>query len=254
MDKYELLNKKFENCETIFGTQMTATCSTVMLEKLYREDLDFMLFDMEHGIYNTENLVPLLQITRLMGLPNIVRIPSIEYAYIARAIDMGADAVMAPRVETLEQVKTAVDSIRLYPLGKTGFGGHGLLRKNETMEDLQHNRHLIIQIESPTGLENLSAMLETYGDQIASVIVGPYDFSIMIGDPGNTLGEKCQEYFKKVFDVCKSYKKSCGIYCNDEKAAEVYKKLGAEVLWFSMDLNFLIKGYNETFDAIKGLF
>lgn len=254
MNKYELLNKKFKNCEPIFGTQMTVTLSTIMLEKLYREDLDFMLFDMEHGIYNTENLIPLLQVTRLMGLPNIVRIPAIEYPYIARAIDMGADAIMVPRVETLDQVKIAVDATRFYPVGKTGFGGHGLLRKNETMEEFQKNRHLIIQIESPKGVENLTAMLETYGEQIASIMIGPYDFSIMIGEPGNTLGENCQMWVKKVFDICKSYKKSCGIYCNDAGAAEVYKKLGAEVFWFSMDLNFLLKGYQETFDDIKKLF
>lgn len=254
MNKYELLDKKFKNCEPIFGTQMTISCSTIILEKLYREDLDFMLFDMEHGIYNTENMVPLLQVTRLMGLPNVVRIPSIEYTYFARAIDMGADAIMAPRVETVEQVRTAVESMRLFPVGKTGFGGHGLLRKNETMEEFQKNRHLIVQIESPKGLENLPSMLDTYGDQIASIIVGPYDFSIMVGEPGNTLCEKCLMWYKKVFDVCKSYKKSCGIYCNDANAASVYKKLGAEVFWFSMDLNFLLKGYNETFDEIKDLF
>lgn len=254
MDKYELLNKKFKNCEPVFGTQMTVTCSTVMLEKLYREDLDFMLFDMEHGIYNTENLIPLLQVTRLMGLPNIVRIPSIEYPYIARAIDMGADAIMVPRVETIDQVKLAVNSIRFYPIGNTGFGGHGLLRKNETMDDFQKNRHLILQIESPKGFENLPAILDTYGDHISSIIIGPYDFSIMIGEPGNTLCENCQKWFKKIFDVCKAYKKSCGIYCNDVNAANVYKKLGAEVFWFSTDLNFLLKGYNETFDDIKELF
>ena len=254
MDKYELLSEKFKNCEPIFGTQMTVTCSTVMLEKLYREDLDFMLFDMEHGIYNTENLIPLLQVTRLLGLPNVVRIPSVEYPYFARAIDMGADAIMVPRVESKEQVKIAIDSMRFYPIGKTGFGGHGLMRKNETFEEFQRNRHLIIQIESPKGLENLPDILDTYGDQIASVIIGPYDFSIMLGEPGNTLCDKCQEYFKKVFDVCKSYKKSCGIYCNDENAANVYKKLGAEVFWFSTELNFLLRGYNETFDAIKDLF
>ena len=50
-------------------------------------------------------------------------------------------------------------------------------------------------------VENLTAMLETYGEQIASIIIGPYDFSIMIGEPGNTLGENCQEYFKKIFDI-----------------------------------------------------
>lgn len=254
MDKYELLSRKFENCEPIFGTQMTVTFSTIMLEKLYRDDLDFMLFDMEHGIYNTENMVQLLQVSRLMGLPNMVRVPSIEYPYIARAIDMGADSIMVPRVETLEQVKIAVDSIRFHPIGKSGFGGHGLLRKGETLEDLQKTRHLLIQIESPKGVENLPEILDTYGDQIASVIVGPYDLSIMIGEPGNTLGENCQKWVKKIFDICKSHKKSCGIYCNDVNAADIFKKLGAEVFWFSMDLNFLLKGYNETFDGIKELF
>ena len=48
--------------------------------------------------------------------------------------------------------------------------------------------------------------------------------------------------------------KSVADNCNDETAAAIYKKLGAEVFWFSMDLNFLLRGYNETFDGIKELF
>ncbi len=253
MNKYEILDKKFKNCEPVLGTQMTITYSTIVLEKLNREDLDFMLFDMEHGIYNTENMVTLLQMTRIMGLPNMVRVPAIEYSFIARAIDMGADAIMIPRAETLEQVKLAIDSMRLYPMGRTGWGGHGFLKNGETLDEFQKGRHLIVQIESPKGLENLPAMLETYGDQISSIIIGPYDYSVMIGKPGQTLDQECLNEYKKVFDVCKSYKKSCGIYCNDEIASKAYKEIGAEVFWFSADIHFLTKGFNETMDAIKEL-
>lgn len=254
MDRYALLDRKFKNCETVLGTQMTVTYSTVMLEKLNRDDLDFMLFDMEHGIYNPENLVPLLQVTRLLGLPNIVRVPAIEYAYIARVMDLGADCIMIPRTETVEQVKTAIDAMRFYPIGKTGIGGHGQFKAGEGIDDYQKSRHLIVQIESPTGLANLPAMLETYGDEISSVMIGPYDFSIIVGEPSNVLGEVCLDYYKQVFDICKSYKKSCGIYCPDERYAKVYKEIGAEVFWFSADLNFMVRGYNDTMDAVKALF
>lgn len=253
MDKYELLDKKFKNCEMILGTQMTVTYSTVMLEKMNRTDLDFMLFDMEHGIYNPENLVPLLQITRLMGLPNVVRVPAIDYAHIARVMDLGADCIMIPRTETVEQVKTAVDAMRFYPVGKTGFGGHGQFKMNEGFDEYQKSRHLIIQIESPAGLNNLADMLETYGNQISSVIIGPYDFSVILGEPSNVLGKLCLDNYKAVFDICKSYKKSCGIYCPDEIYAKVYKDIGAQVFWFGSELNFLIQGYNRTMDAIKDL-
>ena len=54
------------------------------------------------------------------------------------------------------------------------------IRKGETLADLNKNRHIIIQIESPKGYENLPAMLDAYGDEIASIVIGPFDFSIMI--------------------------------------------------------------------------
>lgn len=254
MNRYERLDWKFKNCEPVFGTQMTVTCSTVILEKMDRPDLDFMLFDMEHGIYNPENVIHLLQVTRLMGLPNIVRVPAIDYDHIARSMDMGADGIMIPRVETVEQVKTAVDAMWFYPVGKTGNGGHGQFRNGESFEEYQNSRHLIVQIESPKGLENLPAMLEAHGDRIASVIIGPYDFAIILGKPFGVLEPLCLENYKKVFDICKSYKKSCGIYCPDESFAKAYKALGAEVFWFGTEINFLLRGYNDTMEGIRELF
>lgn len=251
MDRYERLKNKFKNCENIFGTQLTVTHSTIMLEKMDREDLDFMLFDCEHGIYNSENLVPLLQVTRLLKLPNIVRVPYCEYPFIAKVLDLGADGIMIPRVEELDQVKRAIDAVKFWPIGKTGNGGWGQFRKGENIKEYQDNRFLIIQIESPKGIENLPEMLEKYGDQITSVIVGPYDLSIMLGVTGDVCCDLELKNMKKIFDICKKHHISCGTYCANKEQAEKYKEIGAEVFWFSHDLNFILRGYEETFAEVK---
>ena len=75
MNKYENLEKKLKNREKVLGTTMSMINSPLVIEKMNRDDLDFILFDAEHGIFNNENLIPALQVCRLMGLPSFVRIP-----------------------------------------------------------------------------------------------------------------------------------------------------------------------------------
>ena len=67
MDRYQLLKKKFDEKEKIVGTTMTIINSSLVLEKMAgREDIDYILFDAEHGIFDAQNLVPLLQTMRLL--------------------------------------------------------------------------------------------------------------------------------------------------------------------------------------------
>ena len=120
MNKYINLAEKLEKREKVIGTTMTVQTSTIILEAMNRDDLDFVLFDCEHGIFDTQNVVSQLQICRLIGLPVFLRAQDAEYHLIAKAIDMGADGVMVPRTESLEQLRTAVDALLFYPDGRKG--------------------------------------------------------------------------------------------------------------------------------------
>lgn len=117
MTRYEALAKKFAEREIVRGTTVITLANPLLVESMNRDDLDFILFDAEHGVFDTQNVVPLLQICRLMGLPALVRAQDCEYHLIAKAIDMGADGVMIPRTETLSQLKTAVDALLFAPDG-----------------------------------------------------------------------------------------------------------------------------------------
>ena len=229
---------------------MSMINSPLIIEKMNRDDLDFILFDAEHGIFNNENLIPALQVCRLLGLPSFVRIPDCKYHFIARAIDLGADGIMLPRTETLTQVKDAIDALRFAPVGKTGCGGHGQFRVGEGYDGFQKSRYLFVQIESIPGIDILPKILETYGDEIAAIMIGPYDMSVMLGTPFDIKSAAMNAAIKEVFDICKEHSKSCGIFCDDEILAQKYRNMGANVLWACTDNVFFLKGYNQVFDAL----
>ena len=91
MHRYESLRKKFANCEPVCGTTCTLLMDPIVISKMDHTNLDFMLFDAEHGRYDAQNVFPLLHMCRMMGLPSIVRIQDAYYCLAAKPLDMGAN-------------------------------------------------------------------------------------------------------------------------------------------------------------------
>ena len=253
MNKYERLAKKLKNREKVIGTTMIIFKNPIILEAMNCDELDYVLFDAEHGVFDTQNVVELLQVCRLMGLPAFVRAQDSEYHLIAKAIDMGADGVMIPRTESLEQLKTAVDALLFYPEGRKGCGGHGQFRPGEAYADFGKTRFLMPQIESPKGIEMLPKMLEEYGEYIRAVMIGPYDLSVMVGTPKDIKSDIMIESIQKIFDISNSYGKSCGIFCDNEVLAQKYRDMGCNVLWTASDKDFYMRGYNEEMEVLKNI-
>ena len=215
MNRYEVLKQKFASCEKIVGTTMIMLQNPVLLEKMIHPDLDFILMDAEHGFFDTQNVIPMLHTCRMLGMPCFMRVQDSQYHLIAKAIDMGADGVMIPRVETLEQIRTVIDAVCFAPVGRKGAGGFAQFKLNESFEQFQQGRFIALQIESQKGIDNLPAMLEAYGDKISAIIIGPNDLSVMLGTPFQCKSEVMEKACKQIFDICKKYNKSCGIFCND---------------------------------------
>ncbi len=253
MNKYEQLAKKFRNREKVIGTTMSAIKSPILLEAMNRADLDYVLFDAEHGIFDTQNVVELLQVCRLMGLPAFLRAQDSEYHLIAKAIDMGADGIMIPRTESLEQLKTAVDALLFYPAGRKGCGGHGQFRPGEQYEDFAKTRFLLPQIESPKGIERLPQMLEEYGEYISAIMIGPYDLSVMVGTPRDIKSPEMMVAIQQIFDISNAYGKSCGIFCDNEVLAQKYRDMGCNVLWLATDKDFFMRGFNLEMDIVTNI-
>ena len=59
MTRYETLAKKFAEREIVRGTTVITLANPLLVESMNRDDLDFILFDAEHGVFDTQNVVPL---------------------------------------------------------------------------------------------------------------------------------------------------------------------------------------------------
>ncbi len=249
MDNYASLKAKFENCDVIYAGMINEN-TTAESAASAAGKFDFAFLDLEHGVLNQELARPYLKFCREVGLPIIARVQDCLYHLIAKVVDMGADGVMIPRTETLEQVETAIKSMRFYPRGKKGVGGPGLFRKGEKFEEINDNRFIILQIESPKGVATLDAMLTLYGDEIAGVVVGPCDMANTSGYGIDTHHPKVVEQVQKVAEIAAKHKKSSGIFCENLADVTYYHNIGMQIMWYGNDAPFFKGGE----DAMKEQF
>lgn len=253
MSKLTLLKEKLAARQPVLSSTIVNLSWTGIIQKASAFPFDMMMFDLEHGTLSIESVEEMLRMCRLCDLPSVVRVPDCVPHLISKTLDMGADGVLIPRVERMEQVETAIRCARYYPRGRKGCGGFSNLRAEDqgSVETYNDNRLIFIQMESNEGLAILPEILEKYGKELAGVLIGPYDASIMIGTPLDILSDVMTDYIRKVFDICNAYGISCGSFVDGPELITRYRDLGGNVYWTGTDIGMLCMGFKTTCDAFQ---
>ena len=242
MNYINTLKEKLEKNEKIYSTMLCHVGFT-LLPRIYKAGgLDMMVMDLEHGSFYPENIGDFCMACHAQELPVIVRVQDCEYHCISKPIDMGADGVLIPRTETIEQVETAINSLRFYPYGKKGVGGRALLRYDGEFSDIykmNENRLLFIQIESKQGTDLLDEILTKYGDQIAGVIIGPNDMGVSMGVGLDMQHPDLLANIERTVAICNAHKKSIGIFMANDNEAEYWSTRGMNIYWLGTELGML---------------
>ncbi len=179
-----------------------------------RAAFDFCAIDMEHTSIGTHELLNSIQISQLAGKPTLVRVSGHDPLYAKRALDAGANGIICPMVETVEQAERARDAVYYAPRGNRGVGlaraqGFGL--DFETYRDTSNDELvLIVQIEHWRGAENLEAILDV--DGVDGFLVGPYDLSASFGKPGNFDDPEVAAALSRIAAVVKDHDKPAGLH------------------------------------------
>lgn len=201
---------------------------------------EFALFDMEHTGWSVETIRTLCATSHGTDMLPLVRVPATEYHFIARVLDMGAQGVMVPMVETAEQAQKLVNSAKYPPVGRRGsaFGiahddytGGDVLAK---MQSANENQLLIAQIETATGLENVEAIAAVEGIDV--LWIGQSDLSASIGVPGQFEHPKFVEAMDQVIAACNTNGKIGGFMPTTLDLAEVVASKGFRMLAWSGDI------------------
>ena len=238
----DALKEKLENREKIFSSLLSEARMTGLPAVYKRAGVDFLVLDLEHGMFFPENVGEFLQASNAVELPIIIRVQDCEYHCISKPLDMGADGVLIPRTETMEQVETAIQSMRFAPYGKKGCGGRALLRAGEDVETFNKNRLLFLQIESKAGTDLLDEMLTKHGDQVAGIIIGPYDMAVSMGCGFNINADEMIENITKTIRICEKHGKSIGMFMGNDVVAERWYKEGMNIFWISSEESIISAG------------
>ena len=201
--------------EAVTGTMLVEFRQPAVMQALKNAGYDFATIDMEHGVFDYESVANLSRFGRHIGITPLVRVPDKHYPYIARALDVGAQGIMAPRLRSAAEVREVVDIIKYPPLGGRGcsFGrGHtdfhgGAL--DENMRAANDETLLIVQIETRGAVEQIDDIAAIPG--VDALLIGPTDLSIELGVPGQLDAPQLIEAISTTLSACQAHGVAPGI-------------------------------------------
>ena len=249
------IKQKLNDGGTSIGTFMFEFNTTGIGRIAAEAGAEFAVFDMEHTGWSVETIRMLLATSRSTAMIPYVRVPATEYHFIARVLDMGAMGVMVPMVESSEQAKKIVASAKYPPVGHRGsafgiahddYSSGDIVAKVETANS---ETHLIAQIETVAGVENVEAIAAV--DGIDVLWIGQSDLTSSLGIPGQFDHPRFKEAVATVLSACRKHNKVPGFMSGGIDDGKAFLDQGFRMLAYSGDLWIYRSAVREGVNALK---
>ena len=243
------LKKQITDLNNIRGAMIFEFFSPGIPIILKNAGCQFIIFDMEHGGLSLEQFKTLAIISNANSISPLIRIPEVNYNYVARALDLGAAGIMAPMVNTYEEALNIIQSSKYPPNGVrgAGFGFAHDNYKNESplsyINTANSNLINIIQIESKQALENIEEIAAVNG--VDCLWVGHFDLTNFLGIPGQFSSDIYLNSIKRVVDAATVNKKSLGIMVNNQDELKMYSDLGFNMIAVGTEMSILSRSISQ---------
>ncbi|HDY5948755.1 TPA: 4-hydroxy-2-oxoheptanedioate aldolase [Pseudomonas aeruginosa] len=216
---------------------------------------DWLLLDGEHAPNDLRSLLGQLQaLAPYPGQP-VIRPVQGDTALIKQLLDIGAQTLLVPMVDSAAQAEGLVGAVRYPPAGVRGVGSAlaRASRWNSVAEYLDHADEqmcLLVQVENLEGLANLDAIAAVEG--VDGVFIGPADLSAAMGHRGNPGHPEVQTAIEDAIRRIRAAGKAAGILSADEALARRYLELGCAFVAVGVDTSLLMRSLRELAGRFKG--
>ena len=231
---------------TAFGTMVVST-SPAFVPHIAGAGLDCVFLDTEHIPIERQTLAWMCRAYAGAGLAPIVRIPSPDPYAACQVLDGGAQGVVAPYVESIEEVKALVGAVKLRPLKgeklRRVLNGEEVLEGElkEYIKSRSKDSILLVNIESTPAIRALSELLSVPG--LDGVLLGPHDLSCSLGIP--------EQYehpdFKTAITTIAQSARKRGLIAGAHYMCPQTKELAAE--WMASGYNLIIQRADVVYAA-----
>ena len=204
---------------------------------------DWLCVDMEHSVIDYSEAKQIITAIQGKGIKAYIRVGENNQRIIKRVLDAGADGIIVPMVNSVDDALKAIDSVKYPPKGKRGVGlsraqGYGFNFENYK-NNIADKIKLIVQIEHIDAVTNLDEILSL--DGIDGSFIGPYDLSASMGKPGMFNDEDVVEVLRLYEKKALKFNKLMGFHVIKPEYSLVVEKikLGYNFIAFSLDTLFL---------------
>lgn len=245
------LRAKCRADEPVYGLWVTLE-SPSTTEIAVAMGLDWVVIDAEHGHLDWKEIVEHIRATVRSNTVALVRVAELNAGLIKRALDIGADGVVVPWVESAQQLKQAISYSR-YPLdGNRGIGAEratcwGQCFVEHTAE-ANENVLVVPIIESVQAMNQVALMSQVDGAEL--FFFGPADFSSTAGSRGQWEGPGVAEKILQMKDTLRNAGKICGLLATNNENLLLRRQQGFRMIGLGSDAGLLIRSLRSSLEAV----
>lgn len=241
------LARRLRAGETIFsGWCMMG--SPIVAETIAREGFPAVVLDAQHGLWDIASVLAGIGAVHHAGAAPFVRVPLGDFGMVSRALDFGAEGIVAPMINTADDAQRFAASAKYPPLGERSFGPprammlQGQMVATDYLPAANDGTLTFAMIETPQALKNVEAIAATPG--IDALFIGPYDLSTSLSN-GKAQDIEAPEVNAAIDTICAAAIKAGkipGIYCRDAQRALDMAKRGFRFMTVGSDFSLVREG------------
>lgn len=236
------LKTRLRSCELTLGTWITLGHPAIG-EIMGRAGFDWVTIDLEHTVIDLEGMQHLIRTIDLLGVVPLVRLSANDPVQIKRVLDAGAGGIIVPNVKSVDEARAIIQAVYYPPKGSRGVGlaraqGYGAsfdAYREKGVDELI----VVVQIEHIEAVKNLESILDI--PEIDALMVGPYDLSGSIGEPGNFESLQFKKLIERISEIAGKLGKCSGIHVVEPDLGKVQKVIaeGYRMIAYSVDIRML---------------
>lgn len=243
--------------QTVIGSHV-AFDSPFVTEMIAGVGFDFIWIDAEHGALDRKDIQLHLMACRAAGAAGIVRVPNKDPDCIKNILDMGADGIIVPMVNTEAEAKAVAAATHYPPVGIRGMGlrracNYGIWDKDEYITHVEGHIWTIAQIEHINALDELEKIVSVPG--IDAFVIGPNDFSMSMSGsdgrctPGDPRAIAC---FDIIAEILRKSGKPFGVSgLASEAFVGAWLRRGVSFLAVNFDFHYVVSGAQKALQTVR---
>lgn len=244
------MRKKLAEHHAVYGLWVTLE-SPAITEIAVHCGLDWIVVDAEHGHLDWHNIAEHVRACVRSNTVALVRVSHIDEGIIKRVLDIGADGIVVPHIESATDWRRALSYARYPPAGIRGIGAERATKWGSAFAEhvADANEHLmtIPIIESVKGGEHIDEIIAVEGTEI--VFFGPADYSASAGYAGEWEGKGIAETINSIKNKIIAAGKNCGVMARSQDDLKNRYQQGFRMLSVGADAGLLLKTITSFFKA-----